>query len=41
MIYDIRSKFFIENHAFVILVDVSNARFFTFTSKHVARPVEL
>ena len=30
----------IENHAFVITFDVSNARFFTFTLKHVAMPVE-
>jgi len=27
------NKFFIENHAFVITFDVSNARFFTFTLK--------
>jgi len=26
-------QFFINNHAFVIVFDVSNARFFTFTLK--------
>ena len=31
--------FFIENHAFVIIVDVPNARFLTFILKYLARPV--